>query len=89
MSPLGLDPLLTDQILSLILEEEYLQSENPDRGLNEPEDKALQKLAITYGVLRRLGFSEDRALECLRQIRGVELDEATEWVCRLYTYGLT
>ncbi|KAK7694503.1 hypothetical protein QCA50_001689 [Cerrena zonata] len=80
LSLLGLDPLLTEQILELILEEESLQSANNDGGITESEDKALQKLAITYGVLRRLGFSEDRALECLRQIRGVDLDEATEWL---------
>ena len=72
--------MLTEQILDLVLEEKSQQSDSVDGGLNEPEDKALQKLAITYGILRRLGFSEDRVLECLRQIRGVELDEATEWV---------
>ena len=72
--------MLTEQILDLVLEEKSHQPDSVDGGLNEPEDKALQKLAITYGILRRLGFSEDRVLECLRQIRGVELDEATEWV---------
>lgn len=39
-------------------------------------------MAITYGVLRRLGFSESRVEECLRSIQGVDLDEAYDWVGR-------
>ena len=50
------------------------------RPLEDSEDKALAKLGVTYGVLRRLGFSEDRVEECLRSISGVDLDEAYEWV---------
>ena len=38
------------------------------------------RLAVTYGVLRRLGFSEERVEECLRSINGVDLDEAFDWV---------
>ena len=38
------------------------------------------RLAVTYGVLRRLGFSEERVEECLRSIGGVDLDEAFDWV---------
>ena len=41
-------------------------------------------MAITYGVLRRLGFSESRVEECLRSIGGIDLEEAYEWV-RLLT----
>jgi hypothetical protein len=48
--------------------------------LDESEDKALPRLGATYGVLRRLGFSEERVLECLRSIHGVDLDEAFDWV---------
>lgn len=48
--------------------------------MDEPEDKAIVRLAITYGVLRRLGFSEDRVEECLKAINGVDVDEAFEWV---------
>ena len=40
------------------------------------------RLAVTYGILRRLGFSEERVEECLRAIPGVDLDEAYEWVGR-------
>jgi hypothetical protein len=38
------------------------------------------RLGITYGVLRRLGFSQDKVDECLRAIQGVDLEEAYEWV---------
>ena len=37
-------------------------------------------MAITYGSLRRLGFSEARVEECLQAISGVELEEAIDWV---------
>lgn len=52
----------------------------PKKSLEESEDKAIPRLGITYGVLRRLGFSEERVEECLRSIHGVDLDEAYDWV---------
>jgi ATP-dependent RNA helicase DHX29 len=52
------------------------------RPLDESEDKAIARLAITYGVLRRLGFSDTRVDECLNAIDGVDLEEAYEWVIR-------
>lgn len=52
------------------------------KPVDEPEEKAIVRLAITYGMLRRLGVSEARAEECLRAINGVDMDEAFEWVCR-------
>lgn len=52
-----------------------------DRKLDEGnEEKVLSRLGITYGVLRRLGFTEERVGECLRAINGVELEEAFDWV---------
>lgn len=48
--------------------------------LNEPEEKVLFRLGITYGVLCRLGFREEKVLECLRSMHGVDLDEAFDWV---------
>jgi hypothetical protein len=51
-----------------------------DRKLEDNEEKVLSRLGITYGVLRRLGFSEERVEECLRAIDGVELEEAFDWV---------
>ncbi|KAJ6604782.1 P-loop containing nucleoside triphosphate hydrolase protein [Mycena vulgaris] len=74
---LELDSVLTDRILSLILESDIGEGRKP---LEESEDKAIGKLGITYGVLRRIGFTEDRVEECLRAIKGVELDEAYDWL---------
>ena len=50
------------------------------KSLDESEDKSIARLAVTYGVLRRLGFLENRVMECLYAIHGVELDEAYDWV---------
>lgn len=55
-------------------------SEVAKRPLDEPEDKVIARLGVTYGVLRRLGFEETRVDKCLRSIHGVDLDEAYEWV---------
>ncbi|KAI0670050.1 P-loop containing nucleoside triphosphate hydrolase protein [Trametes maxima] len=74
---LDLDTVFVERILDLALEYENTDSY---KSIDEPEDKALVRLAITYGVLRRLGFSEDRTEECLRAIPGVDLDEAVEWL---------
>lgn len=52
----------------------------PIKQIEEPEEKSIAKIGLTYGVLRRLGFSELRVEECLRAIQGVDLDEAFEWV---------
>ncbi|KAG5648098.1 hypothetical protein DXG03_007133 [Asterophora parasitica] len=73
---LELDPLLVERIIAMVLD-------TPGEGkktLDESEDKAVARLGITYGVLRRLGFSESRVEECLRAIQGVDLDEAYEWL---------
>ncbi|KAI0651707.1 P-loop containing nucleoside triphosphate hydrolase protein [Trametes meyenii] len=74
---LDIDPTFVERILELALEYENTDSSKP---IDEPEDKSLVRLAITYGVLRRLGFSEDRVQECLLAITGVDLDEAIEWL---------
>lgn len=52
------------------------------RGIDDPEEKALARLGITYGALRRLGFSEEKVEECLARIPGLELDDALDWVCQ-------
>ncbi|OBZ78804.1 putative helicase C15C4.05 [Grifola frondosa] len=74
---LDLNVLFVNRILQLIVESE--NTEVP-RTVDEPEEKAIARLATTYGVLRRLGFSESRVEECLRAIQGVDLDEAFEWL---------
>lgn len=50
------------------------------RPIEESEEKAISRLGITYGVLRRLGFDEALVENCLRRVGGVELDEAFQWV---------
>ncbi|ESK98316.1 atp dependent rna [Moniliophthora roreri MCA 2997] len=73
---LELNSTLATRILELSFE-----FDKPDRKpIEEPEDKVIGKLAITYGALRRLGFSEERVQECLKAINGVELEEAYDWL---------
>ncbi|KAE9410967.1 hypothetical protein BT96DRAFT_244345 [Gymnopus androsaceus JB14] len=74
---LELDPLMIDRILDLAKD---FQTNEGKKTLDETEEKAVTKLAITYGVLRRLGFTEERVEECLVAINGVELEEAYEWL---------
>jgi ATP-dependent RNA helicase DHX29 len=97
LTTLQVDPVLVDQVLQLQLQEEtsegcslyltfdqlsaYLVPVVVQRYIDQTEEKAATRLAITYGVLRRLGFTEDWVEQCLRAIHGVELDEALEWVC--------
>jgi len=88
--------MVTDRILGLALEGEKVEGEHtqpglldvpsaetrPDRKLSEDnEERVLSRLGITYGVLRRLGFTEETVEECLQAINGVELEEAFDWVC--------
>lgn len=47
------------------------------------DDNTLSRLGITYGSLRRLGYSEETVVRCLESIDGVDLEEAHEWVCDL------
>jgi len=58
-----------------------LGKKQPDEG----QEKALLKIAVTYGTLRRLGFSESRVEDCLKAIDGVDLEEAYDWVCNTRT----
>ncbi|KAG7450382.1 uncharacterized protein BT62DRAFT_916822 [Guyanagaster necrorhizus] len=74
---LELNPVLVERILGLALDS---RSSEGRRQIDEPEDKLVAKLAITYGVLRRLGFSEERVIECLEAIPGFELEEAYDWL---------
>ncbi|KIY45455.1 pre-mRNA-splicing factor ATP-dependent RNA helicase prp22 [Fistulina hepatica ATCC 64428] len=74
---LDLDPALREQILALALKESVIEDKRP---LDDSEDKALAKLGITYGVVRRLGFSDARVLECMSSISEVDLDGAFGWL---------
>ncbi|KAI0002050.1 P-loop containing nucleoside triphosphate hydrolase protein [Russula vinacea] len=44
------------------------------------DDSVLTRLGVTYGVLRRLGYSEETVSRCLKFIDGVDLEEAHEWL---------
>lgn len=48
------------------------------------DDGALARLGITYGVLRRLGYSEEIVERCLAATDGADLEEAHEWVRGFY-----
>ncbi|KAF8922394.1 P-loop containing nucleoside triphosphate hydrolase protein [Mucidula mucida] len=77
---LDLHPILVDRILNLAVESRILDSR---RAVDTSIDKFLTKLGITYGVLRRLGFSEERVLQCLKEITTADIDDACDW---LYTH---
>ncbi|KAF8140157.1 hypothetical protein EV363DRAFT_331186 [Boletus edulis] len=72
------DSMLVEEIIRLHLEEE--QSRARLTYIDHTKEKAVTRLAVTYGILRRLGFSEDWVEQCLRTIPGIELDEALDWL---------
>lgn len=95
LSQLSLDNAYVDKILDMVRETALDEGSSrlaphmmnvlilttTESGVTErTEEKAVVKLAVAYGVLRRLGFSEPRVEECLRSIRGIGLDEAYNWV---------
>ncbi|KAI0082174.1 P-loop containing nucleoside triphosphate hydrolase protein [Panus rudis PR-1116 ss-1] len=78
---LEFDPVLKELVLQLAVDEDSTRGLEKDPVVDGPVDKALHRLAVTYGVLRRLGFAEERVVTCLRSISGVDLDEAVDWLC--------
>ncbi|KAF8527986.1 P-loop containing nucleoside triphosphate hydrolase protein [Hysterangium stoloniferum] len=75
---IDLDSTYQESIIDLVTK--YQPDNVGNASIDETEEKALPRLGITYGVLRRLGFSEDRVMECLQAIPGIDLDEAFEWL---------
>lgn len=73
----SVDPTLVDQVLQLYQEEE---AQEVRKYLDEPVEKVVVRAAHTYGVLRGLGFLEDKVERCLRAIHTVDLDQACEWL---------
>lgn len=82
---------IRDEALAMALEEEGTASNEADPSYRKPlvegnaasdNDKALLRLFITYQVLKRLGFSEARVLECIDQGlgEGDGWEEALDWV---------
>lgn len=89
------DPMLVEEVLRLYLEEEQSRGRScfsssvfldsiswllARHYMDHTKEKAVTRLAVTYGILRRLGFSEDWVEQCLCAISGVEVDEALDWV---------
>ena len=58
------------------------------KRLDISDDSVLVRLGVTYGVLRRLGYSEETVARCLESIDGVDLEEAHEWVRDLFFFYL-
>lgn len=50
------------------------------KRIDVSDDNALTRLGVTYGVLRRLGYSEETVTRCLESVDGLDLEEAHEWV---------
>ncbi|KAF9512352.1 hypothetical protein BS47DRAFT_1330374 [Hydnum rufescens UP504] len=78
---LDFDPILRNRVLKLVREE---KAQTDDASsfplLNEAPDKVLIRSGVTYGVLVRMGFSEERVNECLKASSTFELDEAFNWL---------
>ena len=58
----------------------FTLSQGGQKFFEDAEEKALFRLGVTYGTLRRLGFSEDRVDECLRNMDGLDTEDAFTWV---------
>ena len=46
----------------------------------DSKEKAIAKLGVNYGILRRLGFREERVEECLQSSHGMDLEDMFDWV---------
>ncbi|KAG8906193.1 hypothetical protein FRB99_007409 [Tulasnella sp. 403] len=80
---LDISRALREKVLELAKSEDADNDRARSRSFEDPEEKLLPRLGVTYGVLRRLGFSETRVEECLNSISGIDLEEALTW---LYLY---
>ena len=65
------------RVLDLVAQEE----EEKLKLLSEPSNKVLPRLAIIYGILRRLGFQHVASIQCLQSVQNLDLDAALDWVC--------
>jgi hypothetical protein len=73
----GLAPLRTSANVSLLA----------TKRIDISDDSALVRLGIIYGVLRRLGYSEETVERCLASTDGTDLEEAHEWVRVPFIYS--
>ncbi|KAH6917258.1 pre-mRNA-splicing factor ATP-dependent RNA helicase prp22 [Coprinopsis sp. MPI-PUGE-AT-0042] len=74
---LDLEPLVKEQLFDLIHRSKRWEEPKP---LEDTDEKLVVRLALTYGILRRLGFSEGTVDDCLKAVPGVDMDEAYEWL---------
>lgn len=74
---LDIDPVLRDQILGLWMDSQHIEA---TKFGEDSADKAIARLGVNYGVLRRLGFREDRVEECLRSTHGMDLEDMFGWL---------
>lgn len=74
---LDVDQTVVDEVIELIAAG---YSQDKLKLPDMPRDKLTSQIGITYGVLRRLGFSEELVLKCLRESSGVELEQALDWI---------
>jgi len=93
---LDIDPFLRDQILGVWMDSQPPEGKNKalhrtahtrsyiltpaTKSGEDSEDKAIARLGVNYGVLRRLGFREDQVEECLRTTHGMDLEDMFDWV---------
>ena len=68
------------RVLDLVAQEE----EEKLKLLSEPSNKVLPRLAIIYGILRRLGFQHVDSIQCLQSVQNLDLDAALDWVCLMF-----
>ncbi|KAI5477732.1 hypothetical protein MNV49_005921, partial [Pseudohyphozyma bogoriensis] len=68
---------LQKRILALAL---ATTDEEGPQPTDEPEDKVIAKVATLWGILEGLGFTKERAEECLRAVRNLELEEVLDWL---------
>lgn len=72
---------IASSILDPLLEFAFSEfSHSKKTVLGGSEDKLISALAITFGVLRGLSFESELINSCLREIDGVSLDQALDWV---------
>lgn len=70
------------RVLDLVAQEE----EEKLKLLSESSNKVLPRLAIVYGVLRRLGFQHVASIQCLQSVQNLDLDTALDWVCIMFPF---
>lgn len=55
--------------------------------VSSESEKVLLRLAITHGVLVKIGFTDERIEQCLNALTsGWELDDAMDWVSTSHLY---